>query len=236
MEKLSLSLIFIFCLLLGGCGDEGNLYKPELIVETSEIRLAPGVHDIIKKARLVEEFPRWDVNGDGIVDISDLVLVGIHFGEEYSVDTYTNYEFGFQISRPNANWKICEGEKPEEPLVSIESQKMLGVSANVIAFWLQFAAKDIEQFGQIAFQNVKAELEKDNIKLQVISESVIELNGIPAYDVIYIAEFEVQVKVRQLILTKDLVVCVITLGAPIGVYDAALPELNQIANSFRFIK
>lgn len=31
----------------------------------------------------VTEFPRWDVNEDGVVDISDLVLVGIHFGEDY---------------------------------------------------------------------------------------------------------------------------------------------------------
>ena len=27
------------------------------------------------------ELPRWDVNEDGVVDISDLVLVGRHFGE-----------------------------------------------------------------------------------------------------------------------------------------------------------
>ncbi len=29
------------------------------------------------------EFPRWDVNADGTVDIIDLVLVGTHFGEDY---------------------------------------------------------------------------------------------------------------------------------------------------------
>lgn len=29
------------------------------------------------------EYPRWDVNEDGIVDIGDLVLVGKHFGEDY---------------------------------------------------------------------------------------------------------------------------------------------------------
>ncbi len=29
------------------------------------------------------EYPRWDVNEDGVVDISDLVLVGKHFGEDY---------------------------------------------------------------------------------------------------------------------------------------------------------
>ena len=29
------------------------------------------------------QFPLWDVNQDGIVDILDLVLVGIHFGEDY---------------------------------------------------------------------------------------------------------------------------------------------------------
>jgi len=29
------------------------------------------------------EYPRWDVNQDGVVDISDLVLVVIHFGEDY---------------------------------------------------------------------------------------------------------------------------------------------------------
>ena len=29
------------------------------------------------------EYPRWDVNQDGVVDIADLVLVGIHFGEDY---------------------------------------------------------------------------------------------------------------------------------------------------------
>ncbi|MFQ6040157.1 MAG: dockerin type I domain-containing protein [Candidatus Poribacteria bacterium] len=31
-----------------------------------------------------KEFPHWDVNEDGVVDISDLVLVGIHFGENYN--------------------------------------------------------------------------------------------------------------------------------------------------------
>ena len=30
----------------------------------------------------ISEFPRWDVNADGVVDISDLVLVGKHFGED----------------------------------------------------------------------------------------------------------------------------------------------------------
>ena len=30
-----------------------------------------------------QEFPRWDVNEDGVVDIVDLVLVGKHFGEDY---------------------------------------------------------------------------------------------------------------------------------------------------------
>ena len=29
------------------------------------------------------EFPRWDVNEDGVVDILDIVLVIIHFGEDY---------------------------------------------------------------------------------------------------------------------------------------------------------
>jgi len=29
------------------------------------------------------EYPRWDVNEDGVVDIADLVLVGKHFGEDY---------------------------------------------------------------------------------------------------------------------------------------------------------
>jgi len=29
------------------------------------------------------EYPRWDVNEDGVVDISDLVMVGKHFGEDY---------------------------------------------------------------------------------------------------------------------------------------------------------
>ena len=29
------------------------------------------------------EYPRWDVNEDGVVGISDLVLVGKHFGEDY---------------------------------------------------------------------------------------------------------------------------------------------------------
>jgi len=31
-------------------------------------------------------YPRWDVNEDGVVDISDLVLVGQHFGEDYRYD------------------------------------------------------------------------------------------------------------------------------------------------------
>ena len=30
-----------------------------------------------------EEFPRWDVNSDGVVDVGDLVLVGLHYGEDY---------------------------------------------------------------------------------------------------------------------------------------------------------
>ncbi|MBM3238713.1 T9SS type A sorting domain-containing protein [Candidatus Poribacteria bacterium] len=37
----------------------------------------------IKLAPHLQEFPRWDVNEDGVVDIADLVLVGIHFGEDY---------------------------------------------------------------------------------------------------------------------------------------------------------
>lgn len=38
------------------------------------VRLSPQVY---------VEYPRWDVNEDGIVDIFDIILVGIHLGEDY---------------------------------------------------------------------------------------------------------------------------------------------------------
>jgi hypothetical protein len=37
----------------------------------------------IEVAPQPQEYPRWDVNADGVVDIADLILVSIHFGEDY---------------------------------------------------------------------------------------------------------------------------------------------------------
>jgi len=49
----------------------------DISVQTEDGRL------MIESTPQPQEFPRWDVNEDGVVDIADLVLVGIHFGEDY---------------------------------------------------------------------------------------------------------------------------------------------------------
>ncbi len=54
--------------------DPELLTNVEVVPESQELPITP----------VVPEFPRWDVNADGVVDISDLVLVGLHFGEDYS--------------------------------------------------------------------------------------------------------------------------------------------------------
>ena len=41
-------------------------------------------YDVVLKSDIASpQLPPWDVNQDGVVDIFDLVLVGIHFGEDY---------------------------------------------------------------------------------------------------------------------------------------------------------
>ena len=66
---ISLSLNTTYYYRVGSTDASGNtVWSEQKTVETSAE---------------VQEFPHWDVNQDGVVDISDLVLVGIHFGEDY---------------------------------------------------------------------------------------------------------------------------------------------------------
>jgi len=72
-----------------------------------------------------EEFPPWDVNCDGIVDISDLVLVGIHFGEDYRQGAPVSPLVGKMRSR-NA-----EGDLWIEAKVQMDSGKYLHVQLKI---------------------------------------------------------------------------------------------------------
>ncbi len=49
-----------------------------------------GHEDFTYTLTLTKEFPAWDVNQDGKVDIFDLVLVGKHFGEDVTAAAPTN--------------------------------------------------------------------------------------------------------------------------------------------------
>ncbi|MBC8231569.1 T9SS type A sorting domain-containing protein [bacterium] len=77
--------------------------------------------------KVVTEFPRWDVNADGVVDISDLALVGIHFGEDYRTITAIA-----ALSEAG----VFSGEKAEVRIdaqnkVGIQSMRLLRVDINV---------------------------------------------------------------------------------------------------------
>ena len=60
---------------------DGNKHGSRTYILTDEnIDTGNATIDVIV-TDVRDEFPSWDVNGDGQVDISDLVLVGRHFGE-----------------------------------------------------------------------------------------------------------------------------------------------------------
>jgi len=60
---------------------DGNEHRSETCILTdNNIDTGNATIDVIVTS-IRDEFPRWDVNGDGQVDISDLVLVGRYFGE-----------------------------------------------------------------------------------------------------------------------------------------------------------
>jgi hypothetical protein len=77
--------------------------------------------------KVVTEFPRWDVNADGVVDISDLVLVGIHYGEDYRTITAIA-----ALSEAG----VFSGEKAKVQIdvrnkVGIQSMRLLRVDINI---------------------------------------------------------------------------------------------------------
>jgi len=60
---------------------DGNKQESATYILTDEdIDIGNATIDVVV-TNVHNELPRWDVNGDGQVDISDLVLVGRHFGE-----------------------------------------------------------------------------------------------------------------------------------------------------------
>jgi len=76
--------------------------------------------------RVVTEFPRWDVNADGVVDISDLVIVGQHFGEDYlSIKAIAALDKigGFSGKRVNVSIDV-------QNKVTIQGVRMLRVDIN----------------------------------------------------------------------------------------------------------
>ena len=72
---------------------------------------------------IIFEYPRWDVNEDGVVDVSDLVLVGQHFGEDYSsIKAIAALSDVGSFSGKTANVRINAQNK-----VGIQSQRLLRV-------------------------------------------------------------------------------------------------------------
>ena len=77
--------------------------------------------------KVVTEFPRWDVNADGVVDISDLVLVGIHFGEDYqTIKAISAFSETCVFSEEKTRVRIDVQNK-----VSIQGMRFLRVDINV---------------------------------------------------------------------------------------------------------
>ena len=68
-----------------------------------------------------QEFPRWDVNEDGVVNIADLVLVGLHFGEDYRQNAPISPLVGKMRS------KYAEGDLWLEAKTQIDSGEYLHV-------------------------------------------------------------------------------------------------------------
>jgi len=67
------------------------------------------------------EYPPWDVNEDGVVDIADLVLVGIHFGEDYRLNAPFSSLVGTMRS------KNAEGDLWLETKAQVDSTPYLHV-------------------------------------------------------------------------------------------------------------
>jgi len=73
------------------------------------------------------EFPRWDVNEDGVVDISDLVLVGLHFGEDYrTIQAIAAMSEMGSFSGEQANVKMYVKNK-----IHIQGARLLQVDINI---------------------------------------------------------------------------------------------------------
>jgi len=77
--------------------------------------------------RVVTEFPRWDVNADGVVDISDLVIVGQHFGEDYlSIKAVALLNKIGKFSEKTANVQIDVQNK-----IGVQDLRMLKVDITI---------------------------------------------------------------------------------------------------------
>ena len=97
--------------------------------------------------RVVTEFPRWDVNADGVVDISDLVIVGQHFGEDYlSIKAIAALDKIGEFSGKRANVSIDVQNK-----VAIQGVRMLRVDIKTDfvenLYGCQFDLKVLEVIG-----------------------------------------------------------------------------------------
>ena len=70
---LKFTILFILMMYLAACGESLNPVGESIDNHTIEIKTAPNLEEYLDAP--------WDVNGDGIVDILDMIIVAEHFGE-----------------------------------------------------------------------------------------------------------------------------------------------------------
>jgi len=97
---------------------DGNERSKNYKLDDNDIDANSATIDIF----IYTKFPRWDVNEDGIVDIADLVLVGIHFGEDYRTQVPISPSAGEMRSKSSEGdlWVEVKAQMDSVPYLHVQ--------------------------------------------------------------------------------------------------------------------